>query len=189
LRWAHEGNKLYKKRYPGKLDYVSKFNEAFTLFMSGACEEASKVLAEIRDNLDLKPWKAKVTDGHPAALYCNPQYAFLIHQMQCICYKRMTPQPGEGKFEERKKLIELANKERDECQSLLAQRESEGIFLYSRDIEKCRAEALEHAVNKKYGEYIPYMSTVLLVLHACQCRHYLHLCKVCGHVLHVRVRS
>jgi len=65
LRWAHEGNKLYKKRYPGMLDYVSKFNEAFTLSISGAWEEASKVSEEIRDNLDSKPWKAKVGDGHP----------------------------------------------------------------------------------------------------------------------------
>lgn len=121
------------------------------------------------------------------ALYCSPEYANYIHKMQCICYEWMTPEPGEGKLEERKKLIELANKERDECQSL-QQRELEGIFLYSRDIEKCRAEALEHAVYK-YGEYIPYMSTVLLVLNGFQCRHYLHLCKVCGHVLHVRVSS
>jgi len=96
----------------------------------------------------------------------------------------MTPQPGEGKLEERKQLIELANKDIYVCESL---QQLQGIR-YSKYIEKCRTQALEHVVNNKYEEYIPYMSTLLLVIHGCQCRHYLHLSKVCGHVLHVRVR-
>jgi len=41
LLWARKGNEVYKKRYPGKLDYVSKANEAYTLFMPGTLEEAS----------------------------------------------------------------------------------------------------------------------------------------------------
>jgi len=49
-------------------------------------------------------------------------------------------------------LIELVNKETDECQSLFGQIELEGIVSYSR---KCLAEALEYAANNKYGEYIP----------------------------------
>jgi hypothetical protein len=56
LQWAHEGNKLYSKRYPGKVDYKSKRNEAIALSVLFAWEEASKVLAGIRDNLDSKPW-------------------------------------------------------------------------------------------------------------------------------------
>ncbi|CAM6035378.1 unnamed protein product, partial [Sphagnum compactum] len=113
--------------------------------MSGAWEEASKVLEEIRDNLDSKPWTANIRDDHPAALYCSPEYASFIHNMQRICYEQMTPQPGEGKLEDRKKLIELAKKVRDELQSL-QQRELEGIC-HSTVIEKCRAEAWEHAMN------------------------------------------
>ncbi|CAM6028180.1 unnamed protein product [Sphagnum balticum] len=59
LQWAHEGNKLYSKRYPGKLDYKSKRNEAIALSVLFAWEEASKVLEGIRDNLDSKPWGRK----------------------------------------------------------------------------------------------------------------------------------
>jgi len=88
-------------------------------------EEASKVLAEIRDNLDLKPWKAKVRDGHPAALYCDPDFADLVNRMLCICYEQMT-QPGGRKLEDRKRLNELAKEVRDGQQSL-QQRELEGI--------------------------------------------------------------
>jgi len=92
LRWAREANKVYKQRYPGKLDYVSKFNEAFTLFMLGVCKGASKVCAEITYILDSEPWKGRVTDGHPAAQYCNAKYEYLIHELQCFCYKQMAVQ-------------------------------------------------------------------------------------------------
>ncbi len=153
--------------------------------MSGAVEGASIVLAEKRKDLGSEPWKVKVTDGHPAALYCTLQYAVLIHWMQCTCYEQMAVQSGRGKTKT-DELIEQVNKETNKWQSLLGQRELEGIFSYSRER---LAEALEYAANNKYGEYIPYMSTVLLVICGCQCRHYLYLCKVCGHVLHVMVRS
>ncbi len=186
LRWAREGSKLYKKRYPGKLDYESRFCEAMMLMTSLFWEEASKVLAEIRDNLDSKPWKAKVRDGHPAALYCDPEFADLVNHMLCICYEQMSEEGGR-KLKDRERFKELAKEVRDGHQSLqqfLQQRELKAICS-STIIGKCRAEVWEHTVNNKYGEYIPYMSTVLLVLHGLQCRRYLHLCKVCGHVLHV----
>jgi hypothetical protein len=44
-----------------------------------AWEEASKVLEGIRDNLDSKPWEARVSDSHLAALRCCPEYAMFIH--------------------------------------------------------------------------------------------------------------
>lgn len=98
LQWAHEGNKLYSKRYPGKVDYKSKRNEAITLSVLFAWEEASKVLEGIRDNLDSKPWEGRVSYVHFAALHCSPEYAIFIHGMLKMCYRGMLPKPFEGKL-------------------------------------------------------------------------------------------
>lgn len=149
LRWAHEGSKLYQKRYPGKLDYVSKFNEAHMLWMLGACEEASKVFEKLRDNLDSKPWKTKSTDDHPAAWYCNPQYDYLVHLLQCGCYHHMAIQSGRGK-KETDKLNELVNKEKDEYESL--DMEFAGMFPHGDDLVR---EAFDYAAKNKYGVYMP----------------------------------
>jgi hypothetical protein len=108
LRWAREGNNLYKKKYPDQLDYVSKFNEALTLFMSGACKGASEVLAEIKEKLNSEPWKAKFTNDHPAAQYCNPEYEFHIHQMLITCYQQRAVQSSPGG--ERNSFIESCKK-------------------------------------------------------------------------------
>jgi hypothetical protein len=175
LRWAREANRLYQERYPGKLDYVSKLNEAYILTTSLFVEEASKVLEEVRDNLYLKPWKVKVRDGHPAAQCCNALYADCIYHLLRICYEQMTPQPGEGKLEERKKMIKLAKEVRDEHESL-QQMELDEVHSAA-VIEKCRAKAREYAANNKYAEHIPYISTVLLVFHGRLCRCYLHVCR------------
>jgi hypothetical protein len=147
LKWARQGREVYEKRYRGKLDYVSRGNEADTLFMSGPLEEASKVLAKISDKLDLEPWKGKFTEADPAAVYCTLQYAFFIHQMLCMCYTQMAVQSGADKY------IELVNKEISLLTQLQVDNEIE--FSYSRE---CLAKALEYAANNKYGTYIPYMS-------------------------------
>ncbi len=144
LRWVHEGNNLYKKKYPGMVDYVSKFNEAFLLFMLGSCENAIEVLEDIRDDLESKPWEANVTNVHPAALCCTLEFAFMVRQMLCMCYEVMILQPSE-----RRRLQEMwdnTNKERDECKSLWAQMQSDGILLPPR---KYLAESWEHAMNKR----------------------------------------
>jgi hypothetical protein len=143
LRWACKGNEVYRKRYPGKLDYVSKGNVAYTLFMQGTFEEASKVFEEISDSLDAEPWKSKVTEVDPAARYCTPQNAFLIHQMQCICYQQMEVQLGGGKY------IGLVSQEIKKYESLWTQSELEKQIKFSTE---CRAEAMKYAANNKWEE-------------------------------------
>ncbi|CAK9867312.1 unnamed protein product, partial [Sphagnum jensenii] len=145
LRWAREGNVLYQKKYPDQLDYVSKLNEAATLFMSGACEEVIEVCEKIRDNLESKPWQGNGADVYPAARYCTLEYAFMIRQMLCICYQKMTLKPGHRKWQ----MIDNASKEREECESLWAQMQSDENLL---PLRKCLAEAGEHAENNRWEE-------------------------------------
>jgi hypothetical protein len=145
LGWVSEGINFYKKDYPDKMDYVSKFNEASIYFMLGACENTIRILEEIRDNLESKPWEENATNVHPAARYCTLQYAFLIHQMLCMCYEVMILQPGERRRP--LKMIDDAKKEREVCKSLWAQMQSDGILLPSR---KRLAEVWEHTMNKRY---------------------------------------
>ncbi|CAK9209342.1 unnamed protein product, partial [Sphagnum troendelagicum] len=142
LRWAREGNKFYKKKYPGKLDYVSKLNEAATLFMSGACEEVIEVCEKIRERLELKPWQANGTYVYPAERYCTVEYAFKVHQMLYICYRKMTLKPNHRT----RVMIEQQNKASGECNSLLSQMESDGNLL---PLRECLAQAWEHAVNNR----------------------------------------
>jgi len=157
LRWAREGNKLYKERYSGKMDYISKYNEGFTLFTSGAFERAKEVCEAIISELDLEPLKGKAMDGHPAAQYCDPQYEFEIHSMLGRCYEQMAVQSGRGKTRT-DKLFQLANKETEKCESLLGESElQEEISLAL----KCRADALEDAANNKYGVSMPYVHPAL----------------------------
>jgi hypothetical protein len=170
LRWAREGNKLYEDSYPGKLDYVSKLNEAFTLFMSGAFERATEVGEKIIHVMNSETWDGKAKDVHPAGQYCNPQYKFLIHLMQSRCYWHMAVQSDAGNLE-KNKLIDRANKQNQEWQSRLIQMEA---TLHSRsDIGKYLSKAWEDAVNK-YVEYTSSKS-VLFILHSCHRRHYLHV--------------
>jgi hypothetical protein len=150
LRWEREGSKLYQRRYPGKLDYVSKLNEALVLCVSGAFAKASKVFGKIICNLDSKPWKAKATDAHPAARYCDPLYDYSTHRLQRYCYQQMAVQAGRGR-KKTSKWIELANQEEAQCQSLLA--ESEYAELFSSEHERF-IKALEYAAKNKYV-YIP----------------------------------
>ncbi|CAN5969041.1 unnamed protein product [Sphagnum jensenii] len=157
LRWAREGNKLYKKRYSGKLDYISKYNEGFTLFTSGAFERAKDVCEAIIYELDSEPLKGKTMDGHPAAQYCNPQYEFDIHSMLSRCYEQMAVQPGRGK-KRTDELFKLANEETEKCESLLGESELQGEISHAL---KCRADALEAAANNKYGVYKPYVHPAL----------------------------
>jgi hypothetical protein len=72
-----------------------------------AWEEASKVLEGIRDNLDSKPWEARVSDGHLAALHCSPEYAMFIHGMLKMCYRGILPKPFEGKLRRQTNLGKL----------------------------------------------------------------------------------
>jgi len=149
MRWIDEGNKLYEEKYPGKVDYVSKFNKASMFFMTGIYEKGIPVLEEIRDDLETKPWEDNSNNVHPAALYCTLQYAFLIHQMLCMCYEVMILHPGERRIS--LKMSDHANKEKVKCKALWAQIQSDGILLPSRTL---LAQAWEHALNKRYEMYI-----------------------------------
>lgn len=140
VRWIDEGNKLYEEKYPGKLDYVSKFNKAAMFFMTGVYEKGIPVLEEIRDDLEMKP-----RSNHPAALYCTLQYAFLIRQMLCMCYELRILHPGERRIS--LKMIDHANKEKAKCNTLWARIQSDGILLPSKTL---LAIAWEHALNKRY---------------------------------------
>jgi TRAP-type mannitol/chloroaromatic compound transport system substrate-binding protein len=71
-------------------------------------------------------------------------------------------------------LLKAVKKEGDEFQSLLGQKEWDKMFSKARE---CLAEALEHAENSMYGEYISHMSMLFLIICGYQCRHYLNLCK------------
>ncbi|CAK9855500.1 unnamed protein product [Sphagnum jensenii] len=144
LRWAREGNKLYKERYSDKLDYISKYNEAFLLFTSGAFERAKEVCEGIISELDSEPLKGKAMDDHPAAQYCDPQYEFDIHSMLGRCYEQMAVQSGRGKTTD--EWIQLANREQEKCESLLGESELQGEISHAL---KCRADALEDAANNK----------------------------------------
>jgi len=84
----------------------------------------------------------------------------------------MAVQLGGGKY------IGLVSQETEKYESLWTQIELENQIKFSRE---CQAEAKKYAANK-YGEYIPYMSIMMLVICGCQCKHDLYLCKVCGHV-------
>jgi hypothetical protein len=164
LRWARNGSRLYHGKYPEKLDYVSKLNEAFLLFLSGNPKNASEVFHEIIDNLDSKPWEAKGKDAHPAALCCNPQYVLFVHFYQCQCYWQMAVQPGQGKEklidliahidDEEAELSLLAQREfahidDEEAElSLLAQRAYAEMFRVQRDRAR---EAFEYAAKNKYS--------------------------------------
>jgi hypothetical protein len=152
LRWARKGSTLYHAKYPEKLDYVSKLNEAFLLFLSGNPKNASEVFHEIIDNLDSKPWEAKGMDAHPAALCCNPQYVLFVHLCQRQCYWQMAVQPGQGE----EKLIDLiAHIDDEEAElSLLAQREYVEMFRVQRD------RAFEYAAKNKYSVH----TMMLLIL-------------------------
>jgi len=143
LRWACKGSKLYNGKYTGKLDYVSKLNEAFLLLLSGAPEDASKVFQTITYHLDSKPWELKSMDEHPAARCCNPQYVYFVHYYLCQCYRQMAVKRGQGK-EKVSKLIDLINKEEATCQSLLARREYAEMFTVQRDRVR---EACEYAAK------------------------------------------
>ncbi|CAM6033020.1 unnamed protein product, partial [Sphagnum compactum] len=148
LRWTREGSKLYQGKYPDKLDYVSKLNEALVLCVSAAFAKASEVLEEIIYNLDSKPWIAKATDAHPAARYCNPLYEYLTHRLLCHCYQQMAVLSGRGK-KKTNKWIELVNKETAECRSLLAQ--SGLAKMFSFDCHRV-SKALEYAAKNKREE-------------------------------------
>jgi len=145
LQWASEGNKLYKERHSGNLDYVSKFNEALTLMMLGAYKKAAAVGEIIVDELDSEPWKGKVTDDHPAAQYCNPLFEFLLHQMLCLCYQSLWHTRAELDEEKHQNLKELASEEEAKCLRLSEQIEVQEMFLYSRE---CLLAALIHGGNK-----------------------------------------
>jgi len=140
--WAREGSRLYKEKYPGIMDYESKFSEAMILTTSASWEEASKILEDIRDNLESEPWKEKARDGHPAELYCDPELADLVNRMLFKCYEQ-TQSEGQK--------LELAKQLRDEHSSLQQSlRERELDRICSTIIGKCRAEVWEHTVNNKY---------------------------------------
>ncbi|CAM6042277.1 unnamed protein product, partial [Sphagnum compactum] len=148
LRWARKGNKVYKEKYPGKVDYVSKANEAYTLFLPGTFEEASKVFEEISDSLDLEPWKANVREVDPAARYCTLEYAFFIHQLLCTCYNQMALfQPcGEKDY------IGLVGQETERFQSLWTQIQLQNENEFSSARERL-AEAMKYAPNKWEERY------------------------------------
>jgi hypothetical protein len=175
LRWARIGNKVYEDKYLGKVDYVSKANEAYTLFLRGSFEEASKVFEEISHSLDLEPWKTNVREVDPAARYCTLEYAFFIHQLLYTCYNQLALFPPFGEI-----YIGFVSQEKEKLQSLWTQIELENKNKFSSARERL-AETMKYAPNK-YGEYIPYMSIMMLLIYCCQCRHYLSLFKVCGHV-------
>jgi hypothetical protein len=170
LRWAREGSRLYQEKHPGKLDYVSKFNEAVILWWLGAREESSKTFEKIKYNFDSEPCKAVSTDDHPAALFCTPAYEYNVHAFQCTCYQHMAIQSGRGKMKTYK-LIELVNKEKEKSESLLWQ-----FAGYSHEDDLLR-EAFEYAAKNTYDVYMPY-SNVLLILSSCQSRHNLYLLQV-----------
>jgi hypothetical protein len=140
LRWAREGNKVYAQKYPGKLDYVSKLNEATTLFMSGACEEVIKVCEKIRETLELELLQANDTHINPAAQFCTLEYVFMVSLMLYVCYGKMILKP----YHRTRVMIEQYQKARGVCNSLL----SHGNFL---SLRECLDEAWEHAVNDRYG--------------------------------------
>ncbi|CAK9259993.1 unnamed protein product [Sphagnum jensenii] len=58
LRCAREGSKMYGKKNPGKLDYVSKFYEAATLFMAG---QSTSVMIEQQTKLG-KEWNPLLSE-------------------------------------------------------------------------------------------------------------------------------
>jgi len=144
LRCAREGSKMYGKKNPGKLDYVSKFYEAATLFMAGACEEVIKVCEKIREKLELVRTQINDTNMHPAAEYCTVEYAFMIHQMLYICYSKTLLGPGQSTSV----MIEQQTKLGKEWNPLLSEMYSDVHRLWPLKI--CLVEALEHAENNRY---------------------------------------
>jgi len=178
LRWAREGSKFYNKRYPGKLDYESKFCEALILMSPLSWEEASKIFEEIRNDLDSKPWEAKGRDVHPAITHLDPEFAGRVNRMLYICYEEMALSDGR-KFEDRKKIYELAQQEKVE-QPPLQQSDLDGICLTI--VEKCRADVWEHTVNNRYvysalGSSWSAMFTLFTSMHS------MLACTACGKVI------
>jgi len=144
LRWAHEGSKIYGKKYSDKLDYVSKLYEAATLFMAGACEDVIKVCEEIREKFQLVRSEISDTNIYPAARYCTIEYAFMIHQMLYICY--WTKMLGPGQLTN--VMIKRQAKLGEEWDFLLSQIYSDVKRLWPLKI--CLVEAIKHAENSRY---------------------------------------
>jgi hypothetical protein len=136
LRWAHEGNKLYQKKYPGMLDYISKMNEAIALTTLMDWEKAKKVLDVISNDLDAEP------GDHPAALdRRTPKYSDLIHSMLKRCKQEMSPKVSKGKVAETKKVTGPVKEYND-----IRPEQSHKTAI--EELKKLQQQALEHAQNK-----------------------------------------
>jgi len=151
LRWAREGNKIYQKSYPGMMDYRSKMNEATALTFLMDWEEAQKVLGDISYEFNAEP------GDHPAADdRRKSNYPTLIYSMLELCNNAMAPRKYEGKVEERDK--NTTRVEHYEHTKLKYEKLEQKELERKRDItaiKKKQEEALEHALNNKYGQYIP----------------------------------
>jgi hypothetical protein len=169
LRWAREGSNIYGKKYADKVDYVSKFYEAATLFMAGGCEEVIKVCEEIREKLDPVDNQINDTNTYPAAQYCTVEYTCMIHEMLYICYWKIRFGPGQSavRFEQLLKLSE-------ECEALWSQIYADVKRL--RRFKICLFKAAEHAENNKYDVDVYRLCPWLYVVVRVNISRFLDLC-------------